>query len=79
MLRFLLAPLQTRKLRTAFCNCVVSSATSVIKYVRCNGRILCARVAPAIHLVVWDSISVRCYFKYENFKNLQTYTVAVFQ
>jgi hypothetical protein len=44
MLRFILAPFQTKKNYTPHSATVVSSATSVIKYVPYNGRILCARV-----------------------------------
>jgi hypothetical protein len=36
-----------KKLHTAFCNCVVSSEMSAIKYVCYDGHILCAHVAPA--------------------------------
>jgi hypothetical protein len=40
----------SRPLRLIFSSSVASSRTSIIKYVRCNRRILCARVA----LVIWE-------------------------
>jgi hypothetical protein len=67
-------------LRTSFCNCVVSSA----KYVRCNGRTSCARVAPAYRyahahdMVVGHGSTLSLYFKNAWFTGLRLIRFSAF-